>query len=129
MQEKIIPHHNLVNCTTCLVTLMGKEMWKDNKGLISDHVHPGVDVVCIHGDKKPTPERMLYQKKEEFPDKFEIINGDGDGTVNDVSARICQDWAANNGHKFVGKIIPDIGHLEMAKHDNVIDYVVEKLAN
>lgn len=107
----------------------GKEMWKDNRGLISDHLHPGVDVVCIHGANQPTPERMLYRKKEDFPDNFQIINGDGDGTVNDVSARICQDWAANNQFKFVGKTIPDIGHLEMAKHDHVIDYVIEKLAH
>lgn len=106
----------------------GKEMWIDNKGLISDHVHPGVDIVCIHGAKRPTPERVVYRTKQDFPDNFEVIMGDGDGTVNDVSAKICQDWAKDTKFKFVGKTIPDIDHLEMARHEDVVTYVVEKLA-
>ena len=53
---------------------------------------PGVKTYCLYGIGVSTPLKMIY-KQGEFPDKQPtIVYGDGDGTVNEESSRLCSSW-------------------------------------
>jgi len=70
----------------------GKALYRRVEGLTSGVEAPGVDVVCMYGLGVPTPLRFDYGSKG-FDEQPSVFNGDGDGTVNDVSSRLCERWA------------------------------------
>ncbi|XP_028814121.1 lysosomal phospholipase A and acyltransferase [Denticeps clupeoides] len=68
----------------------GWEMWQDTEKLVSDLKAPGVEVHCLYGSGVPTAESFRYTT---FPDtEPTVVYGDGDGTVNLLSAVQCKRW-------------------------------------
>ncbi|MBN3306800.1 PAG15 phospholipase, partial [Amia calva] len=65
-------------------------MRQDTEPLVRDLTPPGVAVHCLYGSGVDTPETLVYT---DFPDKEpKVLNGDGDGTVNLISATQCKRW-------------------------------------
>jgi len=66
---------------------------------------PGVPVFCAYSVGVPTPEVLVYETDDGFPDlRPKQIMGDGDGTVNERSLAMCKRWVGlNNGHSVTVK--------------------------
>jgi len=74
----------------------GKKLMKRVLPLTSSATAPGVDVVCMYSLGVDTPVHFKYAKdgyQVQFNEDPTVTNGDGDGTVNDLSLRICDEWA------------------------------------
>ena len=72
---------------------------------------PGVPLHCFYGNiKESVVETLEYDGK--FPDKpSKFIMGDGDGTVNDVSLRLCRNLVQKNvGSGGSVSVISDVDH-------------------
>ncbi|XP_029613797.1 lysosomal phospholipase A and acyltransferase [Salmo trutta] len=68
----------------------GWEMRQDTEPLVSALEPPGVAIHCLYGSGVPTAEGFLYTN---FSDSDPtLILGDGDGTVNLLSATQCKRW-------------------------------------
>uniref|UniRef100_A0A4W5P736 Phospholipase A2, group XV n=1 Tax=Hucho hucho TaxID=62062 RepID=A0A4W5P736_9TELE len=68
----------------------GWEMRQDTEPLVSALEPPRVAIHCLYGSGVPTAEGFLYTN---FPDTDPtLILGDGDGTVNLLSATQCKRW-------------------------------------
>ncbi|NP_001133318.1 phospholipase A2, group XV precursor [Salmo salar] len=68
----------------------GWEMRQDTESLVSALEPPGVAIHCLYGSGVPTAEGFLYTN---FSDSDPtLILGDGDGTVNLLSATQCKRW-------------------------------------
>uniref|UniRef100_A0AAV2L1K4 Uncharacterized protein n=1 Tax=Knipowitschia caucasica TaxID=637954 RepID=A0AAV2L1K4_KNICA len=66
-------------------------MRQDTEPLVSDLKPPGVETHCLYGSGVPTPESFHYSNK--FPEVDPtVLYGDGDGTVNLISALQCKTW-------------------------------------
>lgn len=68
----------------------GKKLMQRVSGLTGAAAAPGVDVVCMYSLGVDTPISFKYGSS--FDADPEITNGDGDGTVNDFSLKLCERW-------------------------------------
>lgn len=108
----------------------GFEMWKRSKDLISHYQHPGVDVHCVVGKGIPTTEFLSYPDKASFPLNPLAILGDGDGTVNMISATVCLKWGGvirPGNRPFSYQEFDQITHVDMAKNMVVVKHVVNEI--
>ncbi|KJH51288.1 Lecithin:cholesterol acyltransferase [Dictyocaulus viviparus] len=86
---------------------------------------PGVKLHCLYGTGIDTPEIFTWSRGY-FPDyPPNILNGDGDGTVNRKSAEVCMRWnERNNGGKPVTiHEIPGAEHMEILHNPTAIEIV------
>ena len=126
-------HRNLTaKDMTQIFTLLkdqpGHKMWKRSKDLLSNYKHPGVDVYCVVGKGSLTDNFISYPDAASFPLKPIRYQGDGDGTVNAVSAQVCLKWSDRPENKsFSYQEFNGIKHVEMAKDTHVVKYVVNEI--
>ncbi|KAF5406115.1 Phosphatidylcholine-sterol acyltransferase (Lecithin-cholesterol acyltransferase)/ Phospholipase A [Paragonimus heterotremus] len=75
------------------------------------------EVYCIYGTQKPTLEQLIYDSS--FPDQNpQVVEGDGDGSVNLRSLEVCRGW------KNVKEIIfPGAEHLTILRDKRLIDQI------
>jgi len=111
----------------------GYLMRQDTEHLIKDLSPPGVEVHCLYGTDVPTPESYVYgpvKKGAQWNDwkPKQTINGQGDGTVNLRSLVGCERWVGKQkaGVKLQG--FTKVGHLEMLRDANLINYVSQLLS-
>ena len=137
--EKIILRYNGKNYTASeipeILELTNRpnlyRMWLKSKDLLS-YEHPGVEIHCIYSYGVATHDMTIYTEDFSFPDKPLIINGDGDGTVNTISALTCDRWRKSSEEKglnFTLSAFPGIQHSSMVKEAIVIDHVLSILEN
>jgi len=81
---------------------------------------PGVPIHCFYGMiKKSTVETLEYDDDADFPDKpSNLIMGDGDGTVNHESLRLC--GAFQSKQAISVKEIPDVDHTGLISEKSVM---------
>lgn len=83
--------------------------------------HPGVTVSCFYSLGVPTPERFVYGSS--FDEQPQVVNGDGDGTVNEWSLKICEAWAQQpQAEQFAvsRKVFSGISHSAMIMEQEVL---------
>ncbi|XP_023841005.1 lysosomal phospholipase A and acyltransferase [Salvelinus sp. IW2-2015] len=68
----------------------GWEMRQDTEPLVNALEPPGVAIHCLYGSGVPTAESFLYTNSTDTDPT--LILGDGDGTVNLLSATQCKRW-------------------------------------
>ncbi|XP_038873294.1 phospholipase A2 group XV-like [Salvelinus namaycush] len=68
----------------------GWEMRQDTEPLVNALEPPGVAIHCLYGSGVPTAEGFLYTNSTDTDPT--LILGDGDGTVNLLSATQCKRW-------------------------------------
>lgn len=97
-------------------------MRQDTEPLVVDLTPPGVAVHCLYGTGIPTSEGFLYSGK--FPDvEPTVLNGDGDGTVNLVSAIQCKRWVGQQKQPVMLKELPGNEHVTMLLNFTTVDYI------
>ncbi|MPC34013.1 Group XV phospholipase A2 [Portunus trituberculatus] len=104
------------------------DMYLDTKNLLKDAPPPGVDLYCLYGHGIYTVDKLVYQEGN-FPDKPELSYGDGDGTVNLRSAKVCESFASKQRRKVHAKAFPVMEHMAILKDVDSILYVLETLTN
>lgn len=99
----------------------GKKLMKRVLPLTSSATAPGVDVVCMYSNGVATPTQFQYDKKgvDKTPT---IVNGDGDGTVNELSLRICDEWTKHGAQTRSAKVMrfSKVSHSGMLTDKNVL---------
>lgn len=103
-------------------------MYLDTKDLLKTLPPPGVELHCLYGHTVNTVEKLVYQEGH-FPDSPEIIFGDGDGTVNIRSAKVCESFKDKQKQKVHAKPFPNMEHMAILKEVNSIAYILQVLHN
>lgn len=100
----------------------GWMMREDTEPLVAALAPPGVAVHCLYGSGLPTPEAFRYSDK--FPDADPaVVHGDGDGTVNLLSATQCGRWAGLQEQPVVLKELPGNEHVNMLLNYSTVAYI------
>lgn len=87
---------------------------------------PDVHVDCIHSLNIPTPETLVFRNQSDFPDgEYELVNGEGDGTVNQKSLLVCADWAEKLPDKVKHKVIMNTNHLGVLSHPATLMHITD----
>jgi lysophospholipase-3 len=106
----------------------GAKMYNRIAELTSAVAAPGVDVVCLYSLGVDTPLSFNYGDKgfDEWP---QVTNGDGDGTVNSFSLRLCDRWSQNGAQTRTARSVQFKGvtHSGMLSHDGVLNLLLQEL--
>ncbi|KAM6973052.1 lysosomal phospholipase A and acyltransferase [Aplochiton taeniatus] len=99
----------------------GWHMRQDTEPLVSGLKAPGVAVHCLFGSGVPTPETFRY---ETFPDAEPTVGlGDGDGTVNLISATQCKRWVEQQKQPVRMLELPGNEHVNMLLNFTTVAYI------
>lgn len=103
----------------------GWAMRQDTEPLVSALQPPGVPVHCLYGSGIPTPQGYNYTK---FPDGDPtVINGDGDGTVNLLSATQCKRWIGQQKQPVNMIELPGNEHVAILLNISTVNYIKKVL--
>ena len=88
---------------------------------------PQLRVDCLHEQNIPTIQRLFFARQSDFPDgPYELIMGEGDGTVNIESLKICNLWESQLGSRVVPNfVIHYTNHLGFLSHPNTLEYLTD----
>jgi lysophospholipase-3 len=102
--------HNYRRFYNAIKYPIGWKMYQPTLAINAGYRNPGVPTYCIYGTGKKTAEQYVYKR---HPPRGlpRIINGNGDGTVNQVSLQVCHRWTTKV-FKFRG-----LDHLSIMKSD------------
>merc|ERR1712137_173623 len=106
--------------------LAGQKLMKRALPLTSEALAPGVDVVCMHSLGVPTPVHFTYDKNG-FDQTPKIVNGNGDGTVNEVSLRLCDQWSGKQTQSVKVVTFANITHSGMLTDEGVLEALLREL--
>ncbi|KAA0724525.1 Group XV phospholipase A2 [Triplophysa tibetana] len=99
----------------------GWAMREDTEPLVSALKPPGVPVHCLYGTGIPTAESFNYTT---FPDgEPTVINGEGDGTVNLLSAIQCKRWMGQQTQPVYMTELPGNEHVAMLSNMTTVSYI------
>ncbi|XP_066504890.1 group XV phospholipase A2 [Hoplias malabaricus] len=100
----------------------GWAMRQDTEPLVSALDPPGVPLHCLYGTGIPTAESYSYIT---FPDAepSTVNNGDGDGTVNVISAVQCKRWKDLQKQPVTLMELPGNEHVAMLLNKTTVDYI------
>ncbi|XP_043563102.1 group XV phospholipase A2 [Chiloscyllium plagiosum] len=102
-------------------------MRQNTESLVYNLTAPGVTIYCLYGTGIQTPESFHY---DVFPDQEPKVHyGDGDGTVNLVSALRCQNWKGKQKGKVHMKELRSNEHIDMLSNLTTISYIKKMLFN
>jgi len=106
----------------------GKKLNQRTTGLTSKVEAPGVDVLCLYSLGVDTALSFKYDTAG-FDKQPEIFNGDGDGTVNDLSLKLCERWAEPGAQTrpVRSQKFSKILHADMIMKDEVLSVVYKEL--
>jgi hypothetical protein len=104
----------------------GKKLYKRVLPLTSKVEAPGVDVVCMYSLGVDTPSQFIYDN-EGFDKTPTIINGNGDGTVNEVSLRLCEQWNGKQSRPVKVKKFSKVTHSGMLSDEGVLKHIMDEL--
>lgn len=101
----------------------GWAMRHDTESLVNVLEPPGVAIHCLYGTGVDTPEAFHYGAG--FPDvePTTVDNGDGDGTVNLVSALACKRWVGRQTQPVHLHELPGSEHVAMLLNFTTIAYI------
>lgn len=100
----------------------GMSMRRDTELLVYNLTPPGVATHCLYGTGIPTAEAFKYTDK--FPDEEPtVVFGDGDGTVNLISAKQCGRWAGQQSQPVSMQELPHNEHVSMLQNLTSVSYI------
>lgn len=116
--EQLLKHLNLTNQL---------RWYKETTELIRPlEPLPDLQVDCIHSLNVPTPETLLFRNQSDFPNgNYELIKGEGDGTVNLESLMVCNDWARMLPHKVKHTVIRNTNHVGVLSHKTTLTHITD----
>ena len=104
----------------------GYRFFQGVQGINPDYPAPNVPTYCFYGDKVPTPLKFTYSKNFDGQTSTigwepNLTNGDGDGSVNIESSRVCHRWSSMpSKYHFEYKSFDDVKHSGIVKDSNVL---------
>lgn len=100
----------------------GWSMREDTEPLVSALEAPGVAVHCLYGTGIPTAQSYIYGT---FPDAepTTVVNGEGDGTVNVLSAIQCKRWITQQKQPVQLLELPGNEHVAMLLNVTTVYYI------
>uniref|UniRef100_A0A8B9LX79 Phospholipase A2, group XV n=1 Tax=Astyanax mexicanus TaxID=7994 RepID=A0A8B9LX79_ASTMX len=100
----------------------GWSMREDTEPLVSALEAPGVAVHCLYGTGIPTAQSYIYGT---FPDAepTKVVNGEGDGTVNVLSAVQCKRWKSQQKQPVQLLELPGNEHVAMLLNITTVSYI------
>lgn len=106
----------------------GKKIMRRIAGLTGPtaDLAPGVPVLCLYSLGVQTPVSFNYPDGD-FDKTPEIKNGDGDGTVNDFSLKLCDNWAQTDPARARTQVFHGIDHSGMLSDDGVLAVIKQEL--
>lgn len=106
----------------------GKKLLRRVEPLTGAADAPGVDVVCMYSLGVDTPASFSYGQTG-FDKQPVTKNGDGDGTVNALSLRLCDRWEKAQASARSAKVVrfSKVTHSGMLTDDNVLKAVMSEL--
>lgn len=93
------------------------------RSLVDARQGPGVPVTCLYSKGVDTP-LTFYYPGGDFSKTPQVTMGDGDGTVNERSLRICEDWAAMQPQPVTTRVLKGIDHSGMITKSEAVDAIV-----
>ncbi|KAF7992945.1 hypothetical protein HCN44_005726 [Aphidius gifuensis] len=104
------------------------EFRKDTEKYQADYSAPGVEIHCLHGIAVNTVEKLYYKPGVTIDGYPQLINGDGDGTVNKRSLEGCLHWKDQQKQKIYHQPFPNTNHMEILRNPNVLQYIKSVLS-
>ena len=106
---------------------VAKKVYARTSALIPDPSQgPGVSVTCLYSTGMSTPLSFTYSGG--FDEQPKEHDGDGDGTVNENSLAVCEQWKTSNQEQsVVTKVFHGIDHTGMITNASVIGEVTSIL--
>ncbi|XP_063993799.1 phospholipase A2 group XV-like [Diachasmimorpha longicaudata] len=101
----------------------GWEFRKDTEQYQADFTAPGVEIHCLHGAQVDTVERLYYKPGASLDSRPQLINGDGDGTVNARSLEGCLHWKDKQKAKVYHQAFPNVNHMQILSSPAVLNYI------
>ena len=84
-----------------------------------------MEVHCFHGYGLDTVKKLHF-KKGVFPNGSpQVINGDGDGTVNIRSLEYCQYWKGRQKQDVTYQKFNKVEHMQTVSNENVVTQVIQ----
>jgi lysophospholipase-3 len=111
--------------------MTGYYMHEDTVDLTKKLTPPGVEVHCLHGINVSTPAGFHYTDKSWPDNQPDVINGNGDGTVNQRSLYACLRWEKQQKQKVFHQEYTGIDHMMILNDQFVLDYItsyIQKVA-
>uniref|UniRef100_A0A1B0D3I7 Uncharacterized protein n=1 Tax=Phlebotomus papatasi TaxID=29031 RepID=A0A1B0D3I7_PHLPP len=105
----------------------GWDMMQDTKKYVMNFSPPDVEVHAIYGTNISTVEKLYYRKSKGLDGTPELINGDGDGTVNLRSLQACTQWRDLQKPKIYTMELPGVDHMAILSDSRVIKYIMDLL--
>ena len=107
--------------------LNGYSIFQRVQSLVGDYPAPNVPTYCYYGTRVQTPvsfhyNRDFYRVRSTVGLTSTVVYGDGDGSVNTESSRICHRWS-NMRYPFRSSIFPNREHLAIVKDNNVLSNI------
>ena len=105
----------------------GYRFFQGVQGINPNYPAPNVPTYCFYGDKVSTPLKFTYSKN--FDDGHtsavgwepKVTNGDGDGSVNVESARVCHRWSSMpSKYSFKYNAIHGAEHTAIVRNSKVL---------
>ena len=104
----------------------GYRFFKDVQGINPDYPAPNVPTYCFYGDEVKTPLKYTYSKnfdgrRSTIGWKPKITKGDGDGSLNIESSRVCHRWSSMpSEYPFRYKTFHGVEHKAIVKNREVL---------
>lgn len=101
----------------------GWEMYQLVRDVTANFPPPNVTTYCYYGLGMDTPYQLHYSadKYPDVPPKVTTCNGDG--TVPEISLRVCERWKGQQYYKVVNGFFSPVEHVHFIKNKSVIDTV------
>ncbi|XP_043467328.1 phospholipase A2 group XV-like isoform X1 [Leptopilina heterotoma] len=119
-------NYTLLNLKEFFIDINVPNGWEfriDNEKYQKYFEAPEVKLHCLHGVKVGTVERLYYKPGTSIDGYPELINGDGDGTVNLRSLNACLLWQKKQIQKIYHKEFVGVNHMDILKHIDVLNYI------
>ena len=89
------------------------------------YMYPGVPTHCFYGSDLQTPLTYVYSSNDPTQTPT-VINGTGDGVVNNASLEVCLRWAnSTNSTGFQSRAFPGVEHVDIVMNTDVLNAIAE----
>lgn len=103
---------------------LGQQLdWFQRSSSLLEPLEPigDIETECVHSLNTPTMKTIVFREDKHFPDgPYELLYGQGDGTVNDESLLVCRDWAAIRPDLVRHTVIWNTNHVGVLSHEKTL---------
>lgn len=125
--ERIYKAHEMGNLLRD-INLTRQFEWFQKTSNLLDNLEPLDDIQtdCIHSLNTPTMRALVFKRQNDFPNgPFEILYGQGDGTVNEKSLMVCAEWASKLPGLIKHRVIMNTSHVGVLSHKRTFQFLTD----